>query len=117
MRALGLSSAYRTLLTCSPHPSGKRFNSSSGQKPVSHAQVYTDLIPGMVPIALLGSAVYLGLRLWQTSLAQEKYLDEARSRVAALEAELDSLRKQPKIIAEDGDPITQPGTSKRLWFF
>lgn len=46
----------------------------------------------MIPVALLGSAVYLGLRLIRENLAHEKYLDEARARVKELEAEVMELR-------------------------
>jgi len=45
----------------------------------------------MIPVALLGSAVYMGLQLLQTSLSHEKYLDEARARVGELEREIDAL--------------------------
>jgi len=45
----------------------------------------------MIPVALLGSAVYMGLHLLQTHLSHEKYLDEARARVRELEQEIDAL--------------------------
>jgi len=45
----------------------------------------------MVPVALLGSAVYLGLHLLQSSLAHERYLDEANARVRELEQQVDVL--------------------------
>ncbi|ETW84325.1 hypothetical protein HETIRDRAFT_28617, partial [Heterobasidion irregulare TC 32-1] len=56
-----------------------------------HAQFYSDLVPGMIPIALLGSAVYMALQLLQSRLSHEKHLDEARSRINELEAEIDAL--------------------------
>ncbi|KAI0303151.1 hypothetical protein BC826DRAFT_869499, partial [Russula brevipes] len=56
-----------------------------------HAQFYSDLVPAMIPVALLGSAVYMGLHLLQTSLSHEKYLDDARLRVEELEREIDAL--------------------------
>jgi len=46
----------------------------------------------MIPVALLGSAVYLGLRLTRENLAHEKYLDEARAHVKKLEDEVAELR-------------------------
>jgi hypothetical protein len=64
---------------------------SGSQGPSRHAQFYSDLVPAMVPVALLGSAVYMGLQLLQTCLAHEKYLDEARARVQGLEREIDVL--------------------------
>jgi hypothetical protein len=67
----------------------------------------------MIPVALLGSVVYLvssfkpmtvalltlefhsqSLRFVQTSLSHEKYLDDARSRIVELEAEVEDLRKK-----------------------
>lgn len=45
----------------------------------------------MIPVALLGSAVYVGLHLLQTHLSHEKYLDEARAHVRELEQEIDAL--------------------------
>jgi len=45
----------------------------------------------MIPVALLGSAVYMGLQLLQTRLSHEKYLAEARARIEELEREIDVL--------------------------
>jgi outer membrane murein-binding lipoprotein Lpp len=47
----------------------------------------------MVPIALLGSAVYLGLQLAQSQLSHEQYLDEATTRVNELEAQVNALEQ------------------------
>jgi len=52
------------------------------------------MLPGMIPVALLGSGVYMGLQLLQSSLAHEKFLDEAREQVHQLEEEVDRLQKQ-----------------------
>ncbi|KAI0316995.1 hypothetical protein OF83DRAFT_1038193, partial [Amylostereum chailletii] len=59
-----------------------------------HARFYSDLVPAMVPVALLGSAIYLGLQLVQTNLSHERYLDDARSQIDALEAQVDALRAE-----------------------
>ena len=81
--------------------------------PSRHAQFYSDLVPTMVPVALPGSAIYMvchfvviahgfepftlwgtatqGLQLLQTSLAHEKYLNEAHTQVQELEWEIDAL--------------------------
>ncbi|KAG6833738.1 hypothetical protein H0H87_001170 [Tephrocybe sp. NHM501043] len=48
----------------------------------------------MIPIFLLGSAVYLGLQLAQQKLSHEKYMEEALLRVKALEAEVDALQEK-----------------------
>ncbi|KAN0097744.1 hypothetical protein V8E55_002190 [Tylopilus felleus] len=68
---------------------------STPSKPRSgHADFYASLLPAMIPVALLGSAVYMGLHLAQSRLAHEKFLDEARDRVRALEQEVDALQAQ-----------------------
>ncbi|KAI0301791.1 hypothetical protein B0F90DRAFT_1816694 [Multifurca ochricompacta] len=66
-------------------------NGNNGHRQNRHAQFYSDLVPAMIPVALLGSAVYMGLQLLQTYLSHEKYLDEARARVEELEREIDAL--------------------------
>jgi len=48
----------------------------------------------MIPVFLLGSAIYLGLELTQLKLAQEKYMDESARRIEQLEAEIASLREK-----------------------
>lgn len=48
----------------------------------------------MIPVALLGSAVYMGLHLAQSRLAHEKFLDEAQERIRVLEEQVDSLQRQ-----------------------
>ncbi|KAI0069022.1 hypothetical protein BV25DRAFT_74418 [Artomyces pyxidatus] len=89
-------------------------------KPSSpHAQFYTDLLPAMVPIALLGSAVFLGLQLLQSRLSLEKYLDEARAQVDALEAEVDALaartgaRRPEGVVSAEAKPR---GWGLGAWF-
>ncbi|KAI9466765.1 hypothetical protein BJY52DRAFT_1111116 [Lactarius psammicola] len=90
-------SHWRSLATRrrSSQPSTRRFvhrgGDSGSHEPSRHAQFYSDLLPAMVPVALLGSAVYMGLQLLQTYLAHEKYLDDARARVQELEREIDAL--------------------------
>ncbi|PAV20719.1 hypothetical protein PNOK_0334600 [Pyrrhoderma noxium] len=61
------------------------------QERSAHAQWYADIVPAMIPVALLGSAVYLGLKLIQTNLSTEKYLDEANARIKQLEKEVAEL--------------------------
>jgi len=65
----------------------------------------------MIPVALLGSAVYLALQLTRESLAHEKYLDQERARVAELEAEVAQLRakKQNSVV-----PLSDKSTGS--WF-
>jgi len=72
--------------------------------------LYSETIPAMVPVFLLGSAVYFvclsqfqtpnnqthrslqGLQLTQSKLSHEKYMQEATQQVLALEAEIDVLQ-------------------------
>jgi len=67
----------------------------------------------MIPVALLGSSVYLGLRLIRENLAHEKYLDEARAHVKDLEAEVAELRAAKKQSAVAA-PSSKVGTP---WFW
>ncbi|KAK0498481.1 hypothetical protein EDD18DRAFT_90653 [Armillaria luteobubalina] len=85
-----------------------------------HAQWYADLLPAMVPIALLGSAVYLGLQLVQTSLSHEKFLDDANRRVKELEAEVESLhaarqQSQQPSVSETPSQSPKSPTRWRFW--
>jgi hypothetical protein len=109
--------------------------------PSPHAQVYNSLIPGMLPVALLGSAVYLvslrfllskwrgfslvwpclqGLHLLRGSIAQEKLMGEANARVRVLEAEIESLQQAqqtvitPPTITQTVD-IAKSAPSKSGW--
>ncbi|KIL00363.1 hypothetical protein PAXRUDRAFT_821735 [Paxillus rubicundulus Ve08.2h10] len=59
-----------------------------------HAEFYASMLPGMIPVALLGSAVYLGLQLIQGKLAHEQSLDEATERIRELQVEVDRLQRQ-----------------------
>jgi len=70
----------------------------------------------MVPIALLGSAVYLGLQLAQSQLSHEQYLDEARARVKELEAEVAALQKERQV-DHNRSPVTASTAASRGWFW
>ncbi|RPD61906.1 hypothetical protein L226DRAFT_571303 [Lentinus tigrinus ALCF2SS1-7] len=67
---------------------------ASPPTPSRHAQFYTDYVAGMIPVALLGSAVYIGLRTWQQHLAHERFLEEAQDHVQRLEEEVAILRQE-----------------------
>ncbi|CCM02841.1 uncharacterized protein FIBRA_04953 [Fibroporia radiculosa] len=100
----------RPLRTLHPRP---RHNShSAGPR---HVHFYSDLVPGMIPVALLGSAVYLGLRLAQSSMSHEKYLEEALERVTQLEAEVDALRNAQAGRALITSPSSEAKSRWRLW--
>lgn len=100
------------------------------------------MLPDMVPIAILGSAVYLvrpnrlphaffarfspdgcllsqGLRLLQANLSHERYLEEAIAKVAGLEAEVELLRAQSQAKAVQPVEILSPHgeANKRGWFW
>lgn len=121
-RALGTLSR-RTLPTArsrAPIANRKAYSTSENTRTgTSHAQFYSELVPGMIPIALLGSAVFLGLRLLQSNLSHERYLDEARERVRELEAEIGVLRQQ-KLVEAQGTEVSPPQADiprKRGWFW
>ncbi|KAF8609396.1 hypothetical protein BDV93DRAFT_518219 [Ceratobasidium sp. AG-I] len=67
-------------------------SSSAGKTPSRHAAWYRDTIPAMGPVFLIGSAVYMGLKLVQSQLAHEKFVLDAKARIGVLEQELESLR-------------------------
>jgi len=65
----------------------------------------------MIPVALLGSAVYLGLQLMRENLEHEKYLVEARAHVKELEAEVADLRA-----AKQNEAVDSSNKSTTSWF-
>jgi len=74
------------------------------------------MIPGMIPIALLGSTVYLGLQLARAKLSHEKQVIEAQDRVAQLETRLKHIESQignasVEMVEPDGKP-----TKKSWWW-
>ncbi|KAG2369978.1 hypothetical protein BDR07DRAFT_1347045 [Suillus spraguei] len=68
--------------------------SSTTEPRSAHSEWYASMLPGMIPVALLGSAVYLGLQLLQSQLDHEKFLDEAQNKVRQLEEEVDRLQEE-----------------------
>jgi len=87
------------------------YSKSESSEKSAHAQWYSDLLPGMLPVALLGSAVYLGLQLTREILVHEKYLDEARARVKELEVDVAKLRAE-----KQNTVVPSTGKSTRSWF-
>ncbi|KAF8313440.1 hypothetical protein DL93DRAFT_2081146 [Clavulina sp. PMI_390] len=61
-------------------------------QPNAHKQFYREFVPAMIPIFLLGSAVYMSLTLTREYLSYEKYASEAQARINELENELQELR-------------------------
>jgi len=92
----------------------------SGKEKGAHALFYRDMLPAMIPVALLGSAVYLGLKLLQNQLATEKALDEADAKIAALELRVEELVQQrdERMRAAETKlpPIIDGQKSSRWWF-
>ncbi|KAF9535103.1 hypothetical protein CPB83DRAFT_803586 [Crepidotus variabilis] len=94
-------------------------SSSAGKSP--HAAVYTSTFPAMIPVFLLGSAVYLGLQLTQMNLSHEKYMSEATARVEELEGDIKGLREKRASISDQTStgqesPSPPSGSSRwRLW--
>ncbi|KAF5388040.1 hypothetical protein D9615_000236 [Tricholomella constricta] len=97
----------------------RSYSDNATQKPRSgHAQWYADIVPAMIPIFLLGSAVYLGLQLAQQKLSHEKIMDEASVRVKELEAEVDALQEKRANQTQDVTPplSTPVNTKKSGWW-
>jgi len=86
----------------------------------NHARLYSDTFPAMIPVFLLGSAVYLGLQLIQLKISHEKYMEDAASRVLSLEAEIEALQQQRAIrsYATSNPPPNdnEKKTSRWSWF-
>jgi len=86
---------------------------SQGSVKSRHAQWYSDIVPGMIPIALIGSTVYVALQLVRTNLSHERYLEEARAKVKALEERLNGLEMK----ADSNRQISPNSSSKKWWIF
>ena len=99
--------------------------SSGTQRKSPHLDWYSQILPSMLPIAVLASSLYLvrtlslvsrssvlnyhilqGLHLLQTNLARERHADQAKARIEALENELTILRHQnvSSTMTEDPQP-------------
>ncbi|KAJ6539186.1 hypothetical protein B0H19DRAFT_1177604 [Mycena capillaripes] len=57
---------------------------------------YSHILPAMLPISLLASAVYTTLLLAQLTLSHEKTMEEQAARLVQLEAEVDALHRARK---------------------
>jgi len=81
-----------------------------------HSEWYKDMVPGLIPIALLGSTVYLGLQLARAKLSHEKQVVEAQERVAQLETRLKHLESQTENVSvERVAPEEKPTKESRWW--
>ncbi|KAH6915241.1 hypothetical protein BKA70DRAFT_1420184 [Coprinopsis sp. MPI-PUGE-AT-0042] len=73
----------------------------------------------MAPVFLLGSAIYLGLRLAQMKLSHEKFLIDAEDRIKALEAEIavleDTQKNQAQVVIPASSQSTPPQKRWGLW--
>ncbi|KAF9569496.1 hypothetical protein CPC08DRAFT_701994 [Agrocybe pediades] len=67
-------------------------HSGSSSNKSRHAQFYSDLLPAMIPVFLLGSTIFLGLQLTQLTLSHEKFIQESEQRVRELEREIEALQ-------------------------
>ncbi|KAH9853742.1 hypothetical protein C2E23DRAFT_884408 [Lenzites betulinus] len=88
----------------------------SSSSSARHAQFYSEFAAGMIPVALLGSAVYMGLRTWQQHLAHELFLEEAQAHVQQLEAEVTALREQMRTETGVQDAVESVGSKKSRWW-
>ncbi|KAF6762865.1 hypothetical protein DFP72DRAFT_570061 [Ephemerocybe angulata] len=90
-----------------------------------HGAFYTETLPAMMPIFLLGSAIYLGLRLTEMNLLHERFLEEAEARIKQLEddvATLEAARRGDDATEEHSTqhtsssiPEHQPPSKWRVW--
>ncbi|KAG1755872.1 hypothetical protein EDB19DRAFT_1868393 [Suillus lakei] len=87
--------------------------SSTAESRSAHSEWYASMLPGMIPVALLGSAVYMGLQLLQSQLDHEKFLDEARDQVRQLEEEVDRLQEERAL---QSLAVSSPRTPSSKWW-
>ncbi|KAF9469054.1 hypothetical protein BDZ94DRAFT_1245259 [Collybia nuda] len=117
------SLAPRRLLS-SPRAQWRPYSKGGPNMPKSaHAQWYADVVPAMIPIFLLGSAVYLGLQLTQVKLSHEKHMEEAMARVKVLEAEVELLHEKRMKMSQGQESLPQTSSdslndkqSRRWWW-
>ncbi|KAF8222711.1 hypothetical protein L208DRAFT_1412901 [Tricholoma matsutake] len=95
-------------------PRWRSYGTSNPRSP--HAQWYADIVPAMIPIFLLGSAVYLGLQLAQQKLSHEKYIEEASQHVKTLEAEVEALQAEYMRRREGEASVQTPGNKTWRWW-
>ncbi|KAG8736906.1 hypothetical protein FRC10_008777 [Ceratobasidium sp. 414] len=75
----------------------------------------------MGPVFLIASAVYMGLKLAQAQLSHEKFVVDAKARIATLEQELESLRSAKLVptspnVGGGGGGSGDDGRSARSWY-
>lgn len=70
----------------------------------------------MIPIALLGSAVYLGLQLARAKLSHEKQVVEAQERVSHLEAHLKHLESEAQNVSVKRAAQEEKPVNKYWWW-
>jgi hypothetical protein len=131
---LALSTSTRLLAAgrrhVGPRLSARPYSTPSGAQKSGHALWYADMVPGMIPVALLGSAVYLvsmhrlhtvlvhapvlteilwfqALQLTRQTLSQDKWLEEAHARIQQLEVELELLRAEQRTAAVPQSTLVQ----------
>ncbi len=68
----------------------------------------------MIPIALLGSAIYLGLEMWRSGLAHEKAMLEAKEQLKQIEADIATELKLQQAVDERRNPV-QESSEKPKW--
>ncbi len=98
----------------STRPSANANSDSAMKKPSKHLAFYREIIPAMIPIFILGSAVYVvsGMKGWGLSeihfqvfslkslhltrnyLSHEKYVQDAEAEIAYLRQQVEALQSQ-----------------------
>jgi len=94
----------------STRPSANANSDSATKKPSKHLAFYREIIPAMIPIFILGSAVYVSLHLTRNYLSHEKYVQDAEAEIAYLRQEVEALQSQ----AGPREALT-PSTERKRW--
>jgi len=71
----------------------------------------------MIPVFLLGSAVFLALQLTQLKLSHEKFMEESTNRVTELEAEINALQQKraTQLKLPTSEVIPTPNETPSQW--
>ncbi|KAF8528906.1 hypothetical protein BU17DRAFT_80056 [Hysterangium stoloniferum] len=100
------------------HLPKSRYATGTGSRRNPHADWYAQILPAMLPVALLGSTVYITLHLLQTHLSTERHAEEDKATIDALQRQLDALREQQNIApatSQTANPSSPP--KLRHWSF
>jgi len=78
----------------STRSSANAASDSATKQPSKHLTFYREIVPAMIPIFVLGSAIYVSLHLARNYLSHEKYVQDAEAEIAHLRQQVEALQSQ-----------------------